>query len=99
MVFKITGKIHPEEIRSMISAALGKDLGTAVSKLDDFLHEYGLSGRNIVSQAHTEIYNMDIAERKKLEVVKIFADTEYRLSQGGTEEVQLNAMLSKISLL
>jgi hypothetical protein len=32
-------------------------------------------------------------------VVKIFADTEYRLSQGGTEEVQLNAMLSRISLL
>ena len=30
---------------------------------------------------------------------KLLAEFEYRLSQGGTEEIQLQALLAKISLL
>ncbi len=99
MVYKITGKIHPSEIQEMLLTALNRDLGTSLHKLESFLRDYGLSGRNIVSQAHQEVYNLDIPERKKLEIIKVLAEIEYRLSQGGTEEVQLNAMLAKISLL
>jgi replication factor C small subunit len=99
MVYKITGKIHPSEIQEMIMTALNRELGTSMTKLDSFMQEYGLSGRNIVSQMHQEIYNLNISERKKLEIIKILAEIEYRLSQGGTEEVQLNAMLAKISML
>ncbi len=102
IVLKITGKIHPDEIQKMLYFALNHQLSEAKDCLYTFIEDYGLSGRNIVSQAHTEVYNLNegkVTEEQKFQIIKILAEIEYRLSQGGTEEVQLNAMLAKISLL
>jgi replication factor C small subunit len=99
MIYRITGKINPKEIQHMIKAALGKEFMVAKRKLDDFIKLYGLSGRNIVKQSHQEVLNLEIEEKVKIEIIAILAEIEYRLSQGATEEVQLNAMLAKLTLL
>jgi replication factor C small subunit len=99
-VYRITGKINPEEIRQLIYAALGKEFGIAKRKLDDFINLYGLSGRNIVRQAHHEIFNLkNVPEKVQMDIIKLLAEIEYRLSQGASEEIQLNAMIAKIALL
>ncbi len=35
----------------------------------------------------------------KIELSKLLAESEYRLSQGGTEEIQLKALLANIVML
>jgi replication factor C small subunit len=99
IVYRITGKINPKEIQQLIRAALAKEFMVAKRKLDEFINLYGLSGRNIVRQAHQEILNLDIDEKLKIDLIAMLAETEWRLSQGATEEIQLNALLARISLL
>ena len=99
IVYKIAGRISPEEIRKMITTALEGKLMESKRILDVLTLEYGLSARNLLSQMHSEIYDMDIEELIKMRIIRILAQIEYRLSRGATEKVQLNAILAKISLL
>ena len=71
----------------------------AKRKLDSLFNEYGLSGRNIVRQCHQEVFNLDIDEKLKIDIIKLLAEIEFRLSQGATEEIQLNALLAQISIM
>jgi len=99
IVYRITGKINPQEIQLLLKAALSREFMVAKRKLDELVNLYGLSGRNIVRQAHQEVFNLSIDERQKLDILKILAEIEFRLSQGATEEIQLNALLSKLAML
>ena len=99
IVYKIAGRISPEEIRKMIKTALDGKLMEAKRILDVLTLEYGLSARNLLSQMHSEIYDMDIEELTKMRIIRILAQIEYRLSRGATEKVQLSAILAKLSLL
>jgi replication factor C small subunit len=99
LVYRITGKINPKEVQQLIRAAIAKEFMIARNKLNEFINLYGLSGRNIVRQAHQEVLNMDLDEKVKMDIISLLAEIEFRLSQGATEEIQLNAMLAKIALL
>jgi replication factor C small subunit len=99
IVYRITGKISPQEIQQLLQAAIAKQFSIAKRKLDEFINMYGLSGRNIIRQAHQETLNLELDEKVKLDIIKLLAEVEYRLSQGASEEIQLNAMLAKIGLL
>ena len=99
IVYRITGKINPKEIQDLLKAAIGKEYMVAKRKLDEIFNNYGLSGRNIVRQCHQEIFNLEISEKFKIDIIKLLAETEFRLSQGATEEIQLNALFAKISIM
>jgi len=99
IVYKIAGRISPEDIRKMILIALEGKLMEAKAILDTLTLEYGLSARNLLSQMHSEIYEMNIEELLKMRIIRILAQIEYRLSRGATETVQLNALLAKLCLL
>ncbi len=99
IVYRITGKINPQEIQDLLKAALAREFMVAHRKLTDFFQNYGLSGRNIVRQCHQEVFKLEIDEKVKLDILKILAEIEFRLSQGATEEIQLNAMIAQLAIL
>lgn len=99
IVFRVAGEVPPEKIKQILQTAIEGQLQLAVKLLKDLIKEYGLSGRNIIKGIHREIYDLSVSEDLKIELSKILAEFEYRLSQGGTEEIQLQALLAKIVLL
>jgi replication factor C small subunit len=60
---------------------------------------YGLSGLDVVKQIHRELLGLELEERRKLQLIEVIGEAEYRLLEGGSDEVQLNALLAKISLI
>lgn len=98
-VFRVAGEVPPEKIKIILETALNGKLQLSIKQLNDLIKEYGLSGQNIIKSIHREMYDLDIPELEKIEVAKLLAEFEYRLSQGGTEEIQLQALLAKIVLL
>ncbi|GAB4309305.1 MAG: replication factor C small subunit [Promethearchaeota archaeon] len=98
-VFKISGRVHPAEIRDVVKKALSGELEEAREKVTELVSSRGLSGRNVVKQVHREVLRMKIPERAKLELVKLLGKIEFRLSQGATEEIQLNALVARMYLL
>jgi replication factor C small subunit len=99
VVLRVAGEVPPERIKNILKTALQGQLQLSIELLNDLIKEYGLSGQNIINNIHREIYELDIAERMKIELSKLLAEFEYRLSQGGTEEIQLQALLAKIIML
>ena len=99
VVFRVAGEVPPERIRVVLKTALKGQLQFSLKLLNDITREYGLSGINIIKNLHREIYDLDVSEDVKIELTKILAEFEYRLSQGGTEEIQLQALLANIVTL
>jgi len=99
VVFRVAGEVPPERIRVVLKTALKGQLQFSLNLLNDITREYGLSGINIIKNLHREIYDLDVSEDVKIELTKILAEFEYRLSQGGTEEIQLQALLANIVML
>jgi replication factor C small subunit len=98
-VYRVAGEVPAERVRNVLHAALEGELQLSIKLLDDITTEYGLSGVSIIKNIHREIYDLDLPELTKVELSKLLAEFEYRLSQGGTEEIQLKALLAKIVLL
>ncbi len=99
IVYRVAGEIPSNKIKEIIDVALQGQLRLSIKLLDDVTQEYGLSGINIIKNIHREMYDLNIPEEKKIELSKLLAEFEYRLSQGATEEIQLKALLAKIVLL
>ena len=99
VVFRVAGEVPPERIREVLKTALNGQLQFSLKLLSDITREYGLSGINIIKNLHREIYDLDVSEDVKIELTKLLAESEYRLSQGGTEEIQLQALLANIVTL
>ncbi|MBY8984590.1 MAG: replication factor C small subunit [Candidatus Lokiarchaeota archaeon] len=99
VVFRVAGEVPPEKIKDILNTALKGHLQKSIELLNDLIKEYGLSGQNIIKNIHREIYELDVAETLKIELSKLLAEFEYRLSQGGTEDIQLQALLAKIIML
>jgi replication factor C small subunit len=99
IVFRVAGEVPPDKIREIIKTAIEGQLQFSLKLLNDIIREYGLSGINIIKNIHREIYDLQISEDLKIELSKLLAESEYRLSQGGTEEIQLQALLANIVML
>ena len=99
IVFRVAGEVPPGKIKDILKAALERQLQLSIKLLNDLINDYGLSGQNIIKNIHREIYDLNVSEDLKIELTKLLAEFEYRLSQGGTEEIQLQALLSKIVML
>ncbi len=99
LVFRVAGEVPSDKIIEILQTAMEGQLQLSIKLLKDLIKEYGLSGRNIIKNIHREIYKLNISEDLKIELSKLLAEFEYRLSQGGTEEIQLQALLAKIVLM
>ncbi|MFX1327944.1 MAG: replication factor C small subunit [Promethearchaeota archaeon] len=99
IVFRIAGEVPSEKIKKILKTSLEGQLQLSIKLLNDLIKEYGLSGQNIIKNLHREIYELEIQEDVKIQLSKLLAEFEYRLSQGGTEEIQLQALLARVVLL
>ncbi len=73
------------------------DFLKARDELRNLLVKYGLSGSDIVRQIHSEVFRLAIPEKTRIGLIEAIGDTDFRLVQGGDEEVQLSALLAHLS--
>ena len=96
-VYQIVGMAKPEDVKDVLDLAVKGDFAKAREKLRGMLLRYGLSGTDILKQIHSEIFKLDIDEKKKVALADAAGEVDYRLVQGADEEVQLSSLLAKIS--
>jgi replication factor C small subunit len=96
-VYKVIGKVTSEDITEILSLALNNEFIEARNKLRTVLIEYGIPGQSIVKELHSEIFKIELPERKKVKIAEAIGEVDFRLAQGADEEVQLSALLAKIA--
>lgn len=99
LIYQIAAKAKPVEIKEMIALALNGEFLKARNKLDTLLLKYGLSGEDILRQIHREIFTLDIDEEKKIKLVDMIGEHDFRLVEGSNERIQIEALLAKFAVI
>jgi len=96
-VYSVVGRANPADVREMIGIAMKGDFIGARDKLREMILKYGLAGSDIIRQIHIEIFRFNIPEQWKIKLADAIGETDFRLVQGADEEVQLSALLARLT--
>ena len=96
-VYSIASFARPTEIKEILEASLSGDFLQARDKLFSTMQHYGLSGVDVIKQIQEGIYLLPMDGRKKVELIQLCGEIEFRLSEGSDEFIQLEAFLASIA--
>src|SRR2546425_10366811 len=96
-VYQVVGRARPTDVHEMLNDALKGDFLKARAELRNLIVKYGLSVSDIDSQIHSEVFRLPIPEKTRISLIEAIGDTDFRLVQGGDEEVQLSALLAHLA--
>jgi len=94
-VYEIASQARPQDIKDMLSLAVSGNFPDARKKLYALLIQQGLSGEDVIKGIHRMLFELDIPEKRKLQFLDATGETEFRLNMGGSEELQLEALLAR----
>lgn len=97
IVYSVVGRANPTDVRGMIETAVKGDFIEARKKLREMITKYGVAGTDIVKQVHLELFRLDIPESWKAKLADAVGEVDFRLTEGANEEVQLSALLAKLT--
>jgi replication factor C small subunit len=98
-VYTAAGSLRPEEISEILEKALEGDFLEARDDLSDLMINRGLDGQDVIGAIHRELFDLDISDEQKLEMVNGMAEFEFRIAEGGTDDIQIEALLAKVANL
>ena len=67
--------------------------------MNKIMLDRGLSGIDITKEFQRVVWDTNIGDRIKLEIVKLCGETEFRMIEGSDEFVQITSLLASIYLL
>jgi replication factor C small subunit len=97
-VYTITSTARPEEIEAMVTSAIEGDFTGARATLDDLLSNKGLSGGDVIDQLHRSVWNLGLDDRQAVRTLDRIGETDYRITEGANERIQLEALLASLAL-
>ncbi|MFH1294924.1 MAG: Replication factor C small subunit, partial [Candidatus Aenigmatarchaeota archaeon] len=74
--------------------AVKGDFHGARKLLYDMLINQGLAAEDIVKSIHSELFKLELPDKTKIKLVEKLGEYEFRLNQGATPEIQLEAFLA-----
>lgn len=94
-VYDASAQAKPEDVKEMVDLALKGRFSDARIKLYDLLINQGLSAEDIIKNIHRQIFDLKLPEKSKLDLIEQVGEFEFRLNQGGSPEIQLEALLAQ----
>jgi len=98
LLYKVISVVNPKEVIEVLNLAIKGNFKESRDKLLDIILNHGLSGLDVIKQIQKDLLNLDIDNRKKMELIEQCGETEFRLTEGSDEFIQLEAFLAKIVL-
>lgn len=97
-IYSIASVARPKEIKEVLDLAVSNQFRAARTKLIDVMLKYGLSGMDVVKQIANEVWNLDVPDRNKAEIIEKCGEIEFRMTEGSDEYLQLEALLAGFTL-
>ena len=98
-IYGVAASLRPEEINEILEKSLKGDFIEAREELADLMIDRGLDGQDVISSIHREIFELSISDEGKLEIMEKLGEFEFRISEGGSSDIQIEALLAQISNL
>ena len=97
VVYQVMGYVSRGEVRKILELALSgkfKEMRDEVRKL---LYVQGIMPTDLISATYRELFYLNLPEEDKLDLLDLLGEVDYRISEGGTPEVQLMASLARVA--
>ncbi len=98
-VLEVVSFAEPKEVAQITGLAIQGRFLEAKKKMTDVMVNRGLSGLDMVKQIQKEIWQMDIDEKIKINLIRACGEYEFRLVEGSNEFIQLSALLADFVLI
>ena len=96
-VLETVGGLDVKDIKNILQTALNQEFDKAKSALQNILFVKGISSDEIIRGFMNELPNLDLSSESQMEIIKLLAEVDFRLSEGASPDIQLFAVLAKIS--
>ncbi len=97
-VFDIAASAHPRTVRQMLQEAVVGRFMNSRSLLLKLLSD-GVAGEDIIREAGRQVFELELPEKEKIELIGKVGEYEYRIASGGTPQIQLEALLAQLSAM
>ena len=98
-IYEISGMANPKQYKALISKAMAGLFDEARDMLDSMMIEQGLSGIDIIRGVHSAIRRELISPRQKIQVIMALGESEFRIVEGSSDNIQLDALLAKLAYI
>lgn len=98
-VYDVAAQAKPTDIKEMLGMAARGKFMDARKRLYDILINQGISGEDVVKEMHRQVYDLDAPDEKKVSIIQCLGEYEFRLNEGGTPMIQLEAFLAQVAVM
>lgn len=98
-VLSATGSADPQKVRKMLLHAVDGKFKEARKELLSLLFEQGLAGEDIIKEIYSQVFDLQIDDKKKLLLIEKIGEYEFRLTEGSNAQIQLEALLAQVALI
>lgn len=98
VVYSISGRANPEDVRNILTTSSEGSYEEAIDSMKNLIYENGVSPIDLVRQIHRELLHLGMSKKRTMLTLEKTAETEFRISEGSSGEVQLAALLAYIGL-
>jgi replication factor C subunit 3/5 len=95
-IYNCVGNPQPEDLRRIVDSMMNDDLTSSLSLIARMKAEKGLALQDILGGVFKELEEIDFKGKVRMMLYDALATIEYRLSMGGTEKIQLSAMVATV---
>jgi len=98
-VLQTIGGVDNNEILELVELAKKQDFKTALSKLQRLLFMRGVTGSDILRNINSNINKLQLDNESTLNLIKLIAEIDFRLTEGASPDIQLGALLAQLGSL
>jgi len=98
IVYDVASQARPSDVKEILELALNRKFEDARKRLQDMLLRQGLSGEDVIREIHKQIYSLQLTEEAKVQLIEKCGEYEFRISEGGDDLIQLEALLAQFLL-
>lgn len=92
-VYSCTGNPHPSDIETIVNSMFSDEFTTSYRMIVSMKTERGLALQDLIVGVYEYLEAIEMKSHARVYLLDQLATTEYRLSTGGNEKIQLTALL------
>lgn len=95
MVYATTATARPDEIRELLRLVVAGDFEPAEGLLRELMFDRGIAPGELLGQCYRALIRLPMHRELKVELIEHLGEADFRLSEGGTPELQMEALLAR----
>ncbi|KLK87995.1 Replication factor C small subunit [Methanoculleus sediminis] len=97
-IYEITATARPEEIDELLDLSIAGRFDEAEQALIELTRVRGIAPNELINQCYRALVQRDIDRTLKVRLIDALGETDFRLSEGASSDIQMEALLARFVL-